>query len=97
MLDKVTDFVLFISKLLCVSAVGVGSFFFFNGDIDYVAEYVPKLNYFFAPVIVSTMYHCTNSPNKDSSLINKMFYSIAQSEVSLAFLKMDYFGQIQIF
>ena len=52
-LDKVTDFVLFISKLLCVSAVGIAAFFFFSGDISYLTDYVPKLNYYFAPVIVS--------------------------------------------
>ena len=57
-LDKVTDFILFISKMLCVSAVGVGSFFLFSGNISYFADYVPKLNYYFAPVIVSIF--CTH-------------------------------------
>ena len=51
--DKVTDFVLFISKMLCVSAVGVGSFFFFTGSISVFTDYIPTLNYFFTPVIVS--------------------------------------------
>ncbi|XP_053381020.1 choline transporter-like protein 2 isoform X2 [Mercenaria mercenaria] len=76
-LDKVTDFVLFISKLLCVSAVGVASFFFFNGDISYLSEYVPKLNYFFTPVILVVL---------GTYLIASCFFSVYSMAVDTLFL-----------
>lgn len=76
-LDKVTDFILFISKLLCVSAVGVASFFFFNGDISYVSDYVPKLNYFFTPVILVVL---------GTYLIASCFFSVYSMAVDTLFL-----------
>ncbi|XP_060561475.1 choline transporter-like protein 2 [Ruditapes philippinarum] len=76
-LDKVTDFVLFISKLLCVSAVGVAAFFFFNGDISYLSDYVPKLNYFFTPVILVIL---------GTYLIASCFFSVYSMAVDTLFL-----------
>lgn len=43
-LDKVTDFLLFIGKLSITAGMGVASFFFFRKDED--------LNYYLAPVII---------------------------------------------
>lgn len=76
-LDKVTDFILFISKMLCVSAVGVGSFFFFSGNISYFADYVPKLNYFFAPIILVVI---------GTYLIASLFFSVYSMAVDTLFL-----------
>ena len=32
---------------------GIGSFYWFQGNIDFFKEYVPSLNYYFTPIIVS--------------------------------------------
>lgn len=58
-LDSVTDFLLFIGKVMIVAGLGVTSFLLFSGALDnYVDEIgytVPTLNYFFMPVIVITV------------------------------------------
>lgn len=51
-LDKICDYVLFISKLMVTAAVGVGAYFWFSGGIDFFQKYNPNLNYFLTPVIV---------------------------------------------
>ncbi|GAA6073781.1 choline transporter-like protein 2 isoform X1, partial [Tachysurus ichikawai] len=50
-LDKVTDFLLFLGKLLIVGIVGIGSFFFFSGKIKAVEEAAPSLNYYWVPIL----------------------------------------------
>ncbi|XP_056265669.1 choline transporter-like protein 2 isoform X4 [Pseudoliparis swirei] len=50
-LDKVTDFLLFLGKLLIVGIVGIFSFFFFSGKIQAVGEAVPSLNYYWVPIL----------------------------------------------
>ncbi|XP_036427411.1 choline transporter-like protein 2 isoform X2 [Colossoma macropomum] len=50
-LDKVTDFLLFLGKLLIVGIVGICSFFFFTGKIKAVEEAAPSLNYYWVPLL----------------------------------------------
>uniref|UniRef100_A0A3B1IME5 Choline transporter-like protein 2 n=1 Tax=Astyanax mexicanus TaxID=7994 RepID=A0A3B1IME5_ASTMX len=50
-LDKVTDFLLFLGKLLIVGIVGIGSFFFFSGKIKAVEQAAPTLNYYWVPIL----------------------------------------------
>ncbi|XP_017571225.1 choline transporter-like protein 2 isoform X3 [Pygocentrus nattereri] len=50
-LDKVTDFLLFLGKLLIVGIVGVCSFFFFTRKIKAVEEAAPSLNYYWVPLL----------------------------------------------
>ncbi|XP_073726872.1 choline transporter-like protein 2 isoform X2 [Misgurnus anguillicaudatus] len=50
-LDKVTDFLLFLGKLLIVGIVGICSFFFFTGKIKLVEEAAPSLNYYWVPIL----------------------------------------------
>lgn len=50
-LDKVTDFLLFLGKLLVVGAAGVLAFFFFSGRIQIVKDTVPALNYYWVPIL----------------------------------------------
>ncbi|XP_052789549.1 choline transporter-like protein 2 [Mya arenaria] len=78
-LDKVTDFILFISKLCCVSAVGAASFFFFGGyiNITYFSDYVPTLNYFFTPVILVII---------GTFLIASLFFSVYSMAVDTLFM-----------
>ncbi|CAN9500504.1 unnamed protein product [Ophioblennius macclurei] len=50
-LDKVTDFLLFLGKLLISGSVGVLAFFFFSRKIPIFQEEVPSLNYFWVPIL----------------------------------------------
>ncbi|XP_066520288.1 choline transporter-like protein 2 isoform X2 [Hoplias malabaricus] len=50
-LDKVTDFLLFLGKLLIVGVVGICSFFFFTGKFKAVEQAAPSLNYYWVPIL----------------------------------------------
>ncbi|XP_048056354.1 choline transporter-like protein 2 isoform X2 [Megalobrama amblycephala] len=50
-LDKVTDFLLFLGKLLIVGIVGICSFFFFTGKFKVVQDVAPSLNYYWVPIL----------------------------------------------
>ncbi|KAG8132552.1 hypothetical protein E2320_010412 [Naja naja] len=50
-LDKVTDFLLFLGKLLVAGAVGVLAFFFFTHRIPVFAQEAPSLNYYWVPLL----------------------------------------------
>ncbi|KAA8594561.1 hypothetical protein FQN60_011696 [Etheostoma spectabile] len=49
--DKVTDFLLFLGKLLIVGIVGIFSFFFFSGRIRTIEDAAPSLNYYWVPIL----------------------------------------------
>ncbi|ELU15407.1 hypothetical protein CAPTEDRAFT_224558 [Capitella teleta] len=61
-IDKVTDFLIFVGKLMVTAAITILSFYFFSGDLsnqipwanisDYVDSYVPTLNYYLLPCII---------------------------------------------
>ena len=60
-LDSITDFLLFLGKLVIVGSVAIGSFYTFAGKIDVVGDHIPSLNYYFIPVILVTLgafFHC---------------------------------------
>uniref|UniRef100_UPI00398F33F2 choline transporter-like protein 2 isoform X2 n=1 Tax=Pristiophorus japonicus TaxID=55135 RepID=UPI00398F33F2 len=50
-LDKVTDFLLFLCKLLIVIAVGILGFFFFTNRILIIKDKAPTLNYYWVPLL----------------------------------------------
>ncbi|MBN3284735.1 CTL5B protein, partial [Polyodon spathula] len=50
-LDKVTDFLLFLGKVLIAGSVGVLAFFFFTRRIPVIQEEVPSLNYYWVPLL----------------------------------------------
>uniref|UniRef100_A0A8C3QZE0 Choline transporter-like protein n=1 Tax=Cyanoderma ruficeps TaxID=181631 RepID=A0A8C3QZE0_9PASS len=52
-LDKVTDFLFFLGKLLIVGSVGILAFFFFTQRIKLVQDTAPPLNYYWVPILVS--------------------------------------------
>lgn len=54
-LDKVTDFLLLLGKLVIVGGVGIASFYVFSGKISSLDEELPQLNYYFVPVIIITL------------------------------------------
>ncbi|KAA0706118.1 Choline transporter-like protein 2 [Triplophysa tibetana] len=50
-LDKVTDFILFLGKLLIVGLVGILAFFFFSGHTDAFKGAAPSLHYYWVPIL----------------------------------------------
>lgn len=52
---QVTDFLLFIGKMVVVGSVGVASFFIFSGEVEVVQGYLPEMNYYLTPVIIITI------------------------------------------
>ncbi|KAG7514794.1 choline transporter 5 isoform X2 [Solea senegalensis] len=50
-LDKVTDFLLFLGKLLITGSVGALAFCFFTRKIPAIQEEVPSLNYYWVPIV----------------------------------------------
>uniref|UniRef100_A0A8C1N0V3 Choline transporter-like protein n=1 Tax=Cyprinus carpio TaxID=7962 RepID=A0A8C1N0V3_CYPCA len=61
-LDKVTDFLLFLGKLLISGSVGVLAFFFFTRQIPVIQEEVPSLNYYWVPLLVILDKYCAYPP-----------------------------------
>ncbi|XP_078387377.1 choline transporter-like protein 2 isoform X2 [Cetorhinus maximus] len=50
-LDQVTDFLLFLGKMLIVGGVGVFGFFFFTNQIVLFEDKAPTLNYYWVPLL----------------------------------------------
>ncbi|XP_060226250.1 choline transporter-like protein 2 isoform X1 [Meriones unguiculatus] len=50
-LDKVTDFLFLLGKLLIVGSVGILAFFFFTHRIRIVQDSAPPLNYYWVPIL----------------------------------------------
>ncbi|XP_048043350.1 choline transporter-like protein 2 isoform X2 [Megalobrama amblycephala] len=50
-LDKVTDFILFLGKLLIVGLVGIFAFFFFSGHTEAFKGAAPSLHYYWVPIL----------------------------------------------
>ncbi|KAJ8363433.1 hypothetical protein SKAU_G00122640 [Synaphobranchus kaupii] len=76
-LDKVTDFLLFLGKLLIVGIVGIFSFFFFSGRIRSVEDHMPILNYYWVPILTVAI---------GSYLIAHGFFSVYAMCVDTLFL-----------
>ncbi|XP_068607309.1 choline transporter-like protein 2 [Brachionichthys hirsutus] len=76
-LDKVTDFLLFLGKLLVVGIVGIFSFFFFSGRIKAVEDAAPSLNYYWVPILTVVV---------GSYLIAHGFFSVYAMCVDTLFL-----------
>lgn len=76
-LDKVTDFLLFIGKLVVVGGLGVLSFFFFSGQIPGLEKYVPPLHYYFVPMIVIII---------GSYMVASAFFGVYEMAVDTIFL-----------
>nr|KAG5694576.1 hypothetical protein BaRGS_032521 [Batillaria attramentaria] len=78
-LDKVTDFLLFLSKLVCTAGVFLASFFWFKGQITWFSDYVevPELNYYLTPVIILTL---------GTYLLTCVFFSVYSMAVDTLFL-----------
>ncbi|KAG7504821.1 hypothetical protein JOB18_017743 [Solea senegalensis] len=76
-LDKVTDFLLFLGKLLVVGLVGVFAFFFFSGRVKAFEDTAPTLNYYWVPILTVVV---------GSYLIANGFFSVYNMCVDTLFL-----------
>ncbi|CAJ1075413.1 choline transporter-like protein 2 isoform X2 [Xyrichtys novacula] len=76
-LDKVTDFLLFLGKLLIVGLVGVFAFFFFSGRVKAFEDTAPHLHYYWVPILTVVI---------GSYLIAHGFFSVYAMCVDTLFL-----------
>uniref|UniRef100_A0A8C5X2C8 Choline transporter-like protein n=1 Tax=Malurus cyaneus samueli TaxID=2593467 RepID=A0A8C5X2C8_9PASS len=76
-LDKVTDFLFFLGKLLIVGSVGILAFFFFTQRIKLVQDTAPSLNYYWVPILTVIV---------GSYLIAHGFFSVYSMCVDTLFL-----------
>jgi len=79
-LDKVTDFILFLGKLVVVGCVAVLSYYTFSGKLDSslpLEVEAPKLNYYFIPVIIIIF---------SAYMIATCFFSVFSMAVDTVFL-----------
>ncbi|KAM4535045.1 choline transporter-like protein 2 [Fundulus diaphanus] len=75
--DKVTDFLLFLGKLLIVGIVGVFAFFFFSGRVKAFEITAPNLHYYWVPILTVAI---------GSYLIAHGFFSVYAMCVDTLFL-----------
>ncbi|KAH9496427.1 hypothetical protein Btru_010789 [Bulinus truncatus] len=79
--DKVCDFLMFISKLMITGAIAVMAFFWFQRKVPLFSEVVPEMNYFLFSVVLVVL---------GAYLIADSFfdvYSIAVDTIFLCFLE----------
>uniref|UniRef100_A0A1W7RAS8 Choline transporter-like protein n=1 Tax=Hadrurus spadix TaxID=141984 RepID=A0A1W7RAS8_9SCOR len=76
-LDKVTDFLLFIGKLVVVGATAAASFYFFTGRVTLFGHRTPELNYYIVPVAIITL---------GSYIISTSFFNVYSMGVDTLFL-----------
>ncbi|XP_070703550.1 choline transporter-like protein 2 isoform X2 [Pempheris klunzingeri] len=76
-LDKVTDFLLFLGKLLIVGLVGIFAFFFFSGRVKAFENTAPHLHYYWVPILTVVI---------GSYLIAHGFFSVYSMCVDTLFL-----------
>lgn len=50
-LDKVTDFLLFLGRMVVVGLIGAASYYAFTRQIEPFNEHIPTLNYYLVPMI----------------------------------------------
>ncbi|XP_038045351.1 choline transporter-like protein 2 isoform X2 [Patiria miniata] len=78
-INKLTDFLIFLGELFIVGAVAVTSFFYFTNQITWVSAYitVPTLNYYWVPIFIITI---------GTYFIAKCFFSVYDMAVDTLFL-----------
>lgn len=76
-LDKVTDFLLFIGKMVVVGIIGIASFFIFSGEVKALKGHLPEMNYYLTPVIIITI---------GTFFIASAFFSVYAMAVDTLFL-----------
>ncbi|XP_069120217.1 choline transporter-like protein 2 isoform X1 [Argopecten irradians] len=75
--DKVTDFIMLLGKLVIVGATAAGAYFFFSGSIDFLKDYTPTLNFYVVPIVIVTIV---------SYVVASCFFSVYSMAVDTLFL-----------
>lgn len=76
-LDKVTDLLLLVGKLVIVGIVAVPTFFVFSHKVGFLNEHVPELNYYMLPVLTISI---------GAYIIASSFFSVYGMAVDTLFL-----------
>ncbi|XP_071802691.1 choline transporter-like protein 2 [Asterias amurensis] len=78
-INKLTDFLIFLGELFVVGVVGVTSFFYFTNSITWASDLitVPTLNYYWIPIIIITV---------GTYFVAKCFFSVYDMAVDTLFL-----------
>ncbi|XP_076436398.1 choline transporter-like protein 2 [Babylonia areolata] len=76
-LDKVSDFIMFISKLMVTGAVAVASYYWFERRIPVLEDYVPDLHYRLVPVIILVL---------GTYMVTSCFFNVYDMAVDTLFL-----------
>ncbi|CAG7833342.1 unnamed protein product [Allacma fusca] len=76
-LDKVTDFLLFMGKVVIVGGVSILSFYVFSGKYGILDDYIPVLHFYFVPVIIIAV---------GTYFISSLFFSVYSMAVDTLFL-----------
>ncbi|CAE1301196.1 SLC44A2_4_5 [Acanthosepion pharaonis] len=76
--DKVTDLIMFLSKLMVTAAVGITAFYWAQGKIPFIpGTEIPRFNYYLAPVAIIII---------GSYFIASCFFSVYEMAVDTIFL-----------
>ncbi|XP_021362366.1 choline transporter-like protein 2 isoform X2 [Mizuhopecten yessoensis] len=75
--DKVTEFIMLLGKLVIVGATAAGAYFFFSGGIDFLKNYTPTLNFYVVPIVIVTIV---------SYVVASCFFSVYSMAVDTLFL-----------
>ncbi|XP_053381023.1 choline transporter-like protein 4 isoform X2 [Mercenaria mercenaria] len=75
--DKVTDFLLLIGKLLVVGGIACASYFFFDGKIEFLNTYKPTLNFYVTPIVLVVL---------GTYVIASIFFNVYNMAVDTLFL-----------
>lgn len=76
-LDKVTDLLLLVGKLVIVGIVAIPTFFVFTRKVDFLNGHVPELNYYMLPVLTISV---------GAYIIASSFFSVYGMAVDTLFL-----------
>lgn len=76
-LDKVTDFLLLLGRLVIVGSVGIASFYVFDRRLEFLNPYLPPVNYYLVPVITTTL---------GAFFIASVFFSVYSMAIDTIFL-----------
>ena len=76
-LDKVTDMLLFLGRLVIVLIIGLTSFYVFTGQVHYINQYLPPTNYYWVPVVTTTL---------GAYFISGLFFSVYTMAIDTIFL-----------
>ena len=76
-MTQVTDFLLFIGRLVIVGSMGAGSYCVFTGRIEQLNADLPQLNYYLVPVLTIMI---------GAFFISSVFFSVYSMAIDTIFL-----------